>query len=152
MLYGATPIEDISYYNVIVRQLTEWTATTQHMSMDQTSIAEGIGGVSYGVSGEFGDGGGDPEGAGARNPGLYNVRQKYIHGIDLNQNITIATGAGGVTLYDGPSIATNSNIAKYAASGAGLVPNGNGGTSNVIPSTQIPVGYYQASDGLLYKK
>jgi len=45
LLYGATPLEDMINYNVIVRSLTEWTATNTHMTMDQTSIAEGIGGV-----------------------------------------------------------------------------------------------------------
>jgi hypothetical protein len=129
LLYGATPIEDISYYNVIVRQLTEWTATTQVMSIDQTSINEGIGGVIMGRAGDFGDGVAVPGGSGARAPGLVNVRQKYIQGIDLNQNITIATGSGGVTLYDGPSDATYSAQNQFAGSGAGFVPNG-GGSSN----------------------
>ena len=36
LLYGATPLEDIINYNVIVRSLTEWTSTNQTMSMDQT--------------------------------------------------------------------------------------------------------------------
>lgn len=45
LLYGATPIEDIPYYNVIVRSLTEWTSTLQTGGVDQTSIAEGIGGT-----------------------------------------------------------------------------------------------------------
>lgn len=44
LLYGATPIEDIINYNVIVRSLTEWTGTNQLGVSDQSSIAEGIGG------------------------------------------------------------------------------------------------------------
>jgi len=68
LLYGATPLEDMINYNVIVRSLTEWTATNQHMTMDQTSIAEGIGGVVPG-----------PDGSTVF--GLCNVRQKYIQGV-----------------------------------------------------------------------
>ena len=44
LLYGATPIEDIINYNVIVRSLTEWTGTNQLGVSDQSSIAEGIAG------------------------------------------------------------------------------------------------------------
>ena len=79
-LYGATPLEDIINYNVIVRSLTEWTATNQTMSMDQTSIAEGIGGVVYGYNGDGSD------------RGMVNVRQAYIQGIDA----TATTGFGAV--------------------------------------------------------
>jgi len=70
LLYGATPLEDMINYNVIVRSLTEWTATNQHMSMDQTSIAEGIGGVVPG-----------PDGSTVF--GLVNARQKYIQGVSV---------------------------------------------------------------------
>ena len=70
MLYGATPLEDVINYNVIVRALTEWTSTNQMMSMDQTSICEGIGGVVFGCNGD------------ASVLGLVNTRQAYIQGID----------------------------------------------------------------------
>jgi len=49
LLYGSTPLEDIPNYNVIVRQLTEWTGTNQIGVMDQGSINEGIGGVTFGT-------------------------------------------------------------------------------------------------------
>ena len=49
LLYGSTPLEDIVNYNVLVRQLTEWTSTNQVGTMDQTSINEGIGGVTFGT-------------------------------------------------------------------------------------------------------
>lgn len=68
LLYGATPLEDIIDYNVIVRSLTEWTATNQTNTLDQTSITDGIGGYVLGV---------DP----AQQVGNVNVRQRYIHGI-----------------------------------------------------------------------
>ena len=44
LLYGSTPLEDIVGYNVIARMLTEWTSSSGAV-MDQTSIADGIGGV-----------------------------------------------------------------------------------------------------------
>lgn len=49
LLYGSTPLEDIVNYNVLVRQLTEWTSTNQVGTLDQTSINEGIGGISFGT-------------------------------------------------------------------------------------------------------
>ena len=71
VLYGSTPLEDIMNYNVIVRALTEWTATDQMSTMDQTSVAEGIGGVV-------------PVSTGTGSPvtALQNTRQTYIHGTD----------------------------------------------------------------------
>lgn len=60
LLYGSTPLEDIPNYNVIVRQLTEWTGTNQIATLDQTSINEGIGGVTFGRQVN-----------GAKQPGLY---------------------------------------------------------------------------------
>jgi hypothetical protein len=79
LLYGATPLEDIINYNVIVRALTEWTATNQEGCMDQTSVAEGIGGTVFGVGGDD-----------STRP--VNARQTYIQGIDF----TATTGAGYV--------------------------------------------------------
>jgi len=125
LLYGSTPLEDIPYYNVIVRQLTEWTGTATQGVQDQTSINEGIGGTCFGISGQQGD---VTPGVGAKNPGTYNVRQKYIHGIDMNQQITIAAGGAGVntiTSYDA-GFST-----PQCGSGFGLVPNGNGSTTQL---------------------
>ena len=45
LLYGSTPLEDIVGYNIIARMLTEWTSSSGSV-MDQTSIADGIGGVT----------------------------------------------------------------------------------------------------------
>lgn len=78
VLYGATPLEDIINYNVIVRALTEWTATDQLNTMDQTSVAEGIGGII-------------PVTTTTSIP--QNTRQKYIHGTD---NSVVAGAAGNV--------------------------------------------------------
>lgn len=52
ILYGANPLEDLNNYNVIVRNLTEWTATAGN-TFDQTSIMEGIAGAytGYGING-----------------------------------------------------------------------------------------------------
>lgn len=41
LLYGSTPLEDIIDYNVIVRNLTEWTGAP--LFSDQNSITDGIG-------------------------------------------------------------------------------------------------------------
>lgn len=76
LLYGATPLEDMINYNVIVRALSEWSGTNQQGTMDQETIADGIGGVALGLGG-----------AGAvtqtsANMGYCNTRQKYIQGID----------------------------------------------------------------------
>lgn len=112
LLYGATPIEDIPYYNVIIRQLTEWTGSTD--AMDQTSINEGIGGVKTGSLNNF-------SGTAVTvipTPALVNVRQKYIHGIDMTNVGTVSsTGAGGTT-----------------TGGSGKVPNAKGST------TLLPLG------------
>ena len=72
-------MEDIPYYNVIVRALTEWTGTNQQNTFDQTSINEGIGGVAQGVTGRVTLAGAVTEGAST----LVNVRQTYIQGYDL---------------------------------------------------------------------
>ena len=90
LLYGATPIEDIINYNVIVRCLTEWTGTNTYNSMDQTSIADGVGGWVMGTDGS--------------NPPKYgpvNVRQKYIQGIStvvpaVPADLTAGTGFGKI--------------------------------------------------------
>lgn len=81
LLYGATPLEDMINYNVIVRSLTEWTATNQHMTLDQTSIAEGIGGISIAAdaSGAF---------------GICNVRQRYIQGKSASTGAGVAFTGG----------------------------------------------------------
>lgn len=79
LLYGATPLEDMINYNVIVRSLTEWTATNQHMSMDQTSIAEGIGGVTVAT-----------DSSSTPYFGVVNTRNKFIHGIS---DVTVASAA-----------------------------------------------------------
>jgi len=76
LLYGATPSEDIINYNVIVRSLTEWTSTNQTGTMDQTSIAEGIGGVTFGKANNAAY-------------GLVNVRDSYIQGINSALNTTV---------------------------------------------------------------
>ncbi len=78
-MYGSTPIEDMINYNFIVRSLSEWTGTNQLTSMDQTSIAEGIGGVVVGSVGT--------ETVPGTQFGLVNVRQAYIQGIDNSKRV-----------------------------------------------------------------
>ena len=129
-MYGATPIEDIPYYNVIVRQLTEWTGTNQQNSVDQFSITDGIGGIAPGTGGQFD---GSTVGTGARVDQNYvNVRQKFIHGIDLIENVN---GLNAALTGTGLPIATGTRDLTYP-SGHGMVPNSdNKGSSSFIPTT-----------------
>lgn len=85
LLYGATPLEDMINYNVIVRCLTEWTSGNPHMCMDQSTINEGIGGVTIG---------GNLGAAGIQ--GLVNVRQRHIQGTQGAFNGTPGFFAGGL--------------------------------------------------------
>lgn len=84
LLYGATPLEDILNYNVIVRALTEWTSTNTFSTMDDSTIAQGTGGIVLGL---------DDAGV----AGNVNVRQRYIHGISqITGPGTAFTGGSGV--------------------------------------------------------
>lgn len=99
MLYGATPIEDIINYNVIVRNLTEWTATNQECAMDQSTIADGIGGTTFGIYKSSGT----VAAQATLNPGFVVARQNHIQGIDQTHTVDgastpapILAGAGYV--------------------------------------------------------
>lgn len=109
LLYGSTPLEDMIQYNQIVRNLTEWTATNQTGTIDQTSIAEGIGGVQtaylQNTTGTVNAGG----------LGLVNVRQAFIQGYNYAQNSTagiVSKGLGVVPNQASPS-ANTSSIRRY---------------------------------------
>lgn len=120
LLYGATPLEDIPNYNVLVRALTEWTGTNQEGIMDQTSINEGIGGYSYAHGGRALLAQSSSSAIG----GNYSTRQKYIQGID--------TGAGGV--------------AGTGTEGLGCVPNATEpwtGSTNLLLKGTNPSRRYQ---------
>ena len=73
IMYGSTPLEDIISYNQIVRNLTEWTATNQNNTIDQVSIAEGIGGYTFTNNGATI--------SALTTYGPVNVRQKLIQGV-----------------------------------------------------------------------
>lgn len=108
LLYGSTPLEDIINYHHIVRMLTETTATNQNGTMDQTSIAEGIGGI---ITDTDGDG---------THFGLCNVRQKYIQGITTAAGTDAAAPAhftGGASF--GP---VGSSETPAGVSGNGTTP------------------------------
>lgn len=83
ILYGSTPLEDIIDYNRIVRMLTEHTANAPLMTMDASSIADGIGGVTMAVNNN-----GDL--------GMVNVRQDYIQGIANGSGTGGKLAAGAV--------------------------------------------------------
>ncbi len=102
LLYGATPLEDIINYNQVVRMLTEWTGTTQVGTLDQTSVADGIGGVVYGVDGIT-----NIDNANARykpkKQGFVNIRQAYIQGLDYS--VCTTTTANGPVSTGPPAVA-----------------------------------------------
>lgn len=91
LLYGSTPLEDIPSYNVIVRALTEWTGSDA-LGSDQTSVSDGIGGVTPGSSGAL-----KPavDGTASAVQTITNVRQKSIQGIDLRGILNDASGIPG---------------------------------------------------------
>lgn len=84
-------------YNTIVRCLTEWTANSPHMTMDQSTINEGIGGVvmDYPV-------GNIAATASSQPVAPYNVRQKFIQGIG-NVNATNFIAGTGIAGKQGAS-------------------------------------------------
>jgi len=43
LMYGSTPLEDIINYNVITRNLTEWTANSNNSGVDGNILTDGIG-------------------------------------------------------------------------------------------------------------
>lgn len=108
LMYGATPLEDIINYNVVVRGLTEWTACDD---FSQTSISEGIGGVAYSSLVCSGAPGGQATQYVAQN-GLLNVRQAFIQGIDSTPSAWNQRG-----------VAPNIAILPVQFQGAGLVPD-----------------------------
>lgn len=108
LLYGATPLEDMINYNVIVRNLTEWTSTNQTSTIDNSSIAQGVGGVvpdlgsclSTGIL------------RGAPLMTTKNVRSAFIQGIDATLPTAFNTAAYGLISTSGTEIV-----------GYGSVPN-----------------------------
>lgn len=97
LLYGATPLEDVLNYNVIVRALTEWTSTNQTLTMDQTSITEGIGGSILGQTDDV--------------TGIVNARQKYIQGIEKGIAPTTQTNIGNA---NAAGVIPNKNSAAFS--------------------------------------
>ncbi len=101
VLYGATPIEDLINYNVIVRFMTEWTTNSPQGTMDQSSIDQGIGGITRGVDG-------------SGNEGLVNVRTAHIQGV---------SGALPTNGFNVPSVPTLVTFTPIAGNGNGYIPH-----------------------------
>jgi hypothetical protein len=98
-------LEDIINYNVIVRCLTEWTCTNQQGTFDQTSIAEGIGGVTFASDGTFS----------SNVRSLCNVRQKYIQGKSTTNPTTLSDDEGkgfGFVPRQGTAVAGTSGMTR----------------------------------------
>lgn len=101
-MYGATPLEDIPNYNVIVRALTEWTGS-DYLGSDQTSVTDGIGGITPTLSGSSTIAGGTGAGIAI----LGNVRQKSIHGVDTRCTANdVSTASGFGVVPNGPTSLT----------------------------------------------
>jgi hypothetical protein len=100
LMYGSTPLEDIVDYNLMVRKMTQWTASE---AFDQASICDGIGGAVNSITGGYGS-----TSMAETAPyvvGPVNARQKYVQGIGLQTPNT-----GG--------------LSQFASRGFGIVPNG----------------------------
>lgn len=96
LLYGASPQEDILQYNVLVRALTEWTSTNQMGQVNQTSIADGIGGYTNGGIKYVLSTGPTVYGIAS---GVVNTRQTYIQGLQGN----FGTDAGQLVANSAPN-------------------------------------------------
>lgn len=109
LLYGATPLEDIINYSTIVRSLTEWTSTNQLGSMDQTSIAEGIGGSLTGAPGlatpfdVFKNGQAPDTDEGMFRP--VHVRRNFIQGISYDQSSEATISSNSYLIPNGSDFA-----------------------------------------------
>ena len=94
LLYGATPLEDIINYNQVVRNLTEWTSSSNTI-MDQTSVCEGIGRTC-------------PTPVTGGNTNAYHARAVYIQsvaGITANDSQAVSIPTVGPT--------ENSSVRRY---------------------------------------
>lgn len=142
LLYGATPLEDIPYYNVLVRQLTEWTGTG---SFDQTSINEGIGGVSASASrskaAEL------TSGNALFNRENVNIRQDFIHGIDTSYetNFLGVSGSltGSVSRLKGAGAVPNQAVAPDGSSVGTLITAASSGRIHNFLTNGYPTRRYQ---------
>lgn len=102
LMYGSTPLEDIVDYNLIVRKMTQWTASS---TFDQGSICDGIAEEVLSTDGGFGN---QPTLVGPV-PG----RLKYIQGISFQTPNTVS-GAD--------------KQPQLASRGFGVVPGGTNAT------------------------
>ena len=115
LLYGANPLEDIINYNVIVRNLTEWTAGNPSFTIDQGTITDGIGNNTLGFVANGG-------------VGLLNTRANVIQGcafaVDPSTSLETASAGRGLTgVSDAPpaGVLSTPSIAWYDTASATLV-------------------------------
>jgi len=97
VLYGGTVLEDMNNYNTIVRCITEWTANSPHMTMDQSTINEGIGGIVMDYVPNYTIPAANLNTTGATSGAVapFNVRQKHIHGLStVNTTGLLIAGTG----------------------------------------------------------
>jgi hypothetical protein len=112
LMYGSTPLEDIVDYNLIVRKMTQWTASA---TFDQGSICDGIAEEAVSTDGGFGNV--------SYAMGPVHGRLKYVQGISLQTPNTL--------LGTPPA----NNRPQFASRGFGVVPSGT--NSNATASQEI---------------
>lgn len=122
LLYGSTPLEDIINYSTVVRALNNWTSTNCQGIMDQTSIAEGWGGFTWGT-----------DSAGL--PGMVNVRQRYIQGISTAA--TTVTAQTATSLPSPAAITAGNSFGVVPSTGAFTGYVGNGATQTCTRRYQV---------------
>lgn len=119
LLYGANPIEDIINYNVVVRNLTEWTAGNPSLCVDQGTITDGIGNNTVAYS---------PAGDGAAQFTILNTRANMIHGCAFGRDTTPISDVGqgrGLAGFVGGApggVLSTTTLAWNNAAGAAQTP------------------------------
>lgn len=130
LLYGANPQEDLLQYGLLVRCLTEWTATNQMNNIDQGSISDGIGGTHTGrivaatvAAQTFTSGAGD--GATV----TLTLTGQGIGTYPVGTYVTVSGATAATGYVNGTFIVTggNANTITYAATGQTI-----GGTISVL--------------------
>ena len=113
LMYGSTPLEDIVDYNLMVRKMTEWTASE---AFDQASICDGISGPVTSITGGYGST--SMVETAPYVVGPVNGRQKYIQGISLQTP-------------------NNNGLSQFASRGFGVVPSGGVQDNKVVTANTI---------------
>lgn len=134
LMYGSTPLEDIPEYNTLIRGMTEWTTTTQNGGMDQFSIGEGIGKLTWGSTGDYPkDGFESAVPAAEMTPSMVNTRQALIQGLSMQRSYTILNNTAG----DTDAVKSQMWVNKWSGSGWGAVPSSTTTVNGSVTSKDV---------------